>query len=360
MSKEEDIGAGGLASVQQQDAQLEAQKRVLAQKAKAEREKLNAARKLRLEALKSEPDDVAGVPEGFKAAVSGGEAIAFGNPPATVATHTDDVLGLTFSAGFYVGSGATGSGKSVTSVALLHHLLKQGVPVGYLYLHEARAIAGPLTEAAGKDAYDNDVVNVQPVSAFLRTLINAKLEDYSVWTPYGLASWAQAAASGKFTVLVIDSVTLSMRSYASNELEGRSGEPTMEGGLQPSDIEFCIKLQEYAADRAIMLIGLVNDDLVPFADKLEGVTEGAFYVERAGQFSIRNREQRVRQSKKLSADSLTWSLRKFFRYSDDDATKIEDADFLPIPGYSEVPGLQLAPNPSVYVPPSLPKPSNQI
>lgn len=209
------------------------------------------------------------------------------------------------SCGLYIATGATASGKSVTAAAFARSCARAGVNSGYLYAFEARQTLGAFQRRVEGDV----VVSVSPGEfAYLIPKLTA-----AEWKVYDLDRWYNGL--GNPSILVIDSMTLPMRAYAADVVKGRAGEPTMSQGMQPSDIAFCERMQAWAVERKLVIIGVVNYDLVPFADKLEGIVEGIFKVRRPGVFDIRNRVTRQSTEVTLPQEDLDYALRDFFKYA---------------------------------------------
>jgi len=276
----------------------------------------------------------------------------FGLPPIEPASIiTDDPDLPVLPCGFYLMYGQTGGGKTITAVSLAqaysraHREPPSGLdlnstawedpyikyaldaiklrrnaekvddaPVvpGFLYVYEARAWPGffNLPSVGTGKAEDFTGVNmfVDRLQWALtgnagRTTLDgapgAPASREAAWDSHRLGAWFRYLNKSRApSMLFVDSVSLPMRAYAAGlatkigDQPTRQGEATMSGGLQPSDIAFCGAMQQMAVKANIVLVGLVNNDLVPFADKLEGVTEGAIEVDGAGVCRIRSRRDR--------------------------------------------------------------------
>lgn len=196
---------------------------------------------------------------------------------------------------------------------------KAGQPVddipiwpGYLYMYEARAWqsffsmpSGGAAQGSGDWSGPMRFVNrlqyaleVLPDSDACYSNLQSQITPDKAWMSARLLPWYRTLRqTGAPQVLVLDSVTLPMRAYCSDVIYAngsptRSGEPTMPQGLQPSDIAFCVRMQQVAVRSHLAIIGIVNSDLVPFADKLEAVCEGAVEVDGPGVMRIRSRRDR--------------------------------------------------------------------
>jgi hypothetical protein len=235
--------------------------------------------------------------------------------------------------GLFLVTGGTGVGKSITCAALAAavagineptYVTPDGdVTVGksiaaYMYVFEAR---GPeLTLSPGKllPALEKLAPIVVEGKPFDEKKLSA--DERALATLTGTDSFFNSLrdATNKFgrRLLIIDSVSLALRQYASDASgdKGRAGEPTMPGGLQPSDVDFCVRLNSLAARCGFTVLGLVNNDLVPFASKLEGIIEGEVNILGPGYFSFRQRSTRTRTVVNLPAAAMTKG-REFMRYA---------------------------------------------
>jgi len=95
---------------------------------------------------------------------------------------------------------------------------------------------------------------------------------------------------GSKALVVFDSVTLSVKtSFA----EFRIGSPAGEKGLQMADVQFFTELNRIFTLNKITGLCVVNTDFIQFGDKLEGSVEGRITIQRAGQFTKRDRITRT-------------------------------------------------------------------
>jgi len=186
-------------------------------------------------------------------------------------------------AGFYLLSGGTGGGKSITAAGLLITASYQGVPVRYVYCYEAR------TAKLGSDStvnpyYMGDKAAVEQDLAMMQFISEL---------PNALSPIISKVTASKVGIVVIDSIALPMRAYRSRD---RQNMATMKEGLQPMDIAFVVAMEEFAVTHHLAIFGVINDDLVPFASKLEGMSEGIATIHSPGVFSVRSRfDRRVRE-----------------------------------------------------------------
>jgi len=260
----------------------------------------------------------------------------------------------------YLCYGGTGSGKSITSVALVSLALRHKHPAYHMYCYEARgpktpppnefldALALTITDAGkvksdaakvaaeaaiaasqtagaaeapkaldtalltiGKSLSDDEKIGL--LTGSMATLLAETEEGQNAAREFLKAvNNAERVEKGTPALLVIDSLSIPMRTYGASvdtrmkgtpggdnkttkwvEEKSRRGEPTMPGGLQPSDISFCEQMEAIALASNTVIIGIVNFDLVPFVDKLEAVVEGFVSIEAPGILSYRQRKNRL-------------------------------------------------------------------
>jgi len=199
-------------------------------------------------------------------------------------------------AGFYLLQGGTGGGKSITAVALTLCAKMSGAPVRYFYCYEARTPfetvqfengqiqpQGPYVFGQAEGTAQNDL-NMSAFPKIAENLVSAV-----------------GATDDRVGLVVFDSIALPMRAYRSRE---RVNQATMKEGMQPMDIAFCVEMERMALEHNVAIFGVINDDLVPFAAKLEGMTEGIVTVHSAGNFSIRSRLDRVSHQIQIESDAV--------------------------------------------------------
>lgn len=163
--------------------------------------------------------------------------------------------------GLHLMGGASGSGKTVTSLGLALWYKLYDVSCSYSYVAEPRA--------AEQAKY---------------------LTDSGAWSTR-LAGELEARREG---VLVVDSLTYLITALPSvRELESTIAAVTYSGGLRPIDIAGVLTYDALAGEAKTALIGTLNTDLFPKHAELEGACEGSIVVRGPGLIALRNREGRT-------------------------------------------------------------------
>jgi len=239
---------------------------------------------------------------------------------------------LTLPCGFYLCVGGTGGGKSTTAASLAAAALRKGYSTALMYVYEAR---GPeLPDAAG--FYDNvhtlvtgedlrtkdDQAAAASISVAMQGLVPAQLaantgtasffdevkKAYKASAVRRVSGQKAPALEERARMLVVDSISLPLRAYGpwdqENEGHSRKGEATMPLGMQPSDIAFVTKMEALAVAARLVIIGTVNEDLVPFSDKLEAMSEGIIQSQGPGYFYVRTRSERTMRQVALCNEDI--------------------------------------------------------
>lgn len=204
-------------------------------------------------------------------------------------------------AGFYLLTAGTGGGKSITSAALVLTALNQSKFAQYCYCNEARTPTLNNPFGPGEEAYAFETT--EDSKSKLMNWPTARLAPY-------LKDMRKETKDP--AIIVIDSIALPLRSYKG---QLRAGQSTMQGGMQPMDIEFVVVCEAIAVKENAVVIGIINDELVPFGTKLEGMAEGVILVHSAGKMSVRTRYNRRFEEHTLSPQAVSAGA-KFLRYAD--------------------------------------------
>jgi len=244
-----------------------------------------------------------------------------------------------FTAGLYIAYGVTGSGKSVTTASVAALASRAGYNGAFLYMYEARQPSGFLTETASTDGS----LVPRPPDEWLDAFLKEWPQHCKDANPYGMKPFwdtlpeldptlgrvvadipgtdYKPGPGRKLGLIVLDSITIPLRMYKADKKEGRRGEPTMQGGLQPSDVAFVVSLNQFALKNGVVIIGVVNLDLVPFAPKLEAMCEGLIEVSKPGTIKMRNRFYRNFKEIAIPEDVMNQVGNDIFGYSKPDTKK---------------------------------------
>lgn len=174
-------------------------------------------------------------------------------------------FGLTY--GLHIMVAPKAAGKTLTALAIAVKAKAEGVRTVFAYIMEPRA---------------HDVTSLLEMGA---------------WQAY-LQACLNNASEG---LLILDSLTYVLhRLDIIRELEESIGRVTYAGGLTPRDILSILVLDDMARKNKVAVIGTLNSELFPVAEKLEGACEGAIKLLAPGSFLLRTR--RTRESVSLSVD----------------------------------------------------------
>jgi hypothetical protein len=200
-----------------------------------------------------------------------------------------------FAAGLYIVIGGAEAGKSVIGRGIAASAIASGwQDVAVLPVFEPNSPPYPdyfLDDA--KFINDNPVSPVGPADAFVG--------DLGRW----LGTWqsTRAAASATQAMLVIDSLARPMRGYLP---EARKSMAAMTGGFYLADLAFVQRVNDICVRMGLTILGVVSNELVPFAKILNGVAQGIVTCENFAQFIINDRPTRRQGVRyKLSMESLT-------------------------------------------------------
>jgi hypothetical protein len=170
---------------------------------------------------------------------------------------------FSLSTGLYILSAATGSGKTVLSMALTAWANDVGIPATYISCFEPRS---PV-KAAG-----------------VGTVGGAKFTNPSAFWSDASDLMGSSPAGG---LVIYDSATLPLKTYASKK--DYNNQATFAGGMQPSDRGFVDEGGRIALQRHKCVIINLNSTLVPFVSELAGATEGLISITNVRTFSFQDR-----------------------------------------------------------------------
>lgn len=115
--------------------------------------------------------------------------------------------------------------------------------------------------------------------------------------------------SSPLNVLVFDSLTEPCMVYKSRD---RSGSRTFKGGGQPADADFFRMLNRVCVSRNVLLFAVINTDVLPVSLSFEGVTEGIALINAPGRMALKSRAGgRERLSINLAADLIDGAAQDF-------------------------------------------------
>jgi hypothetical protein len=77
-----------------------------------------------------------------------------------------------------------------------------------------------------------------------------------------------------------------MRAYL---IEARKAQPAAPGSFQSADLAFAQRLNDTAVHLNLTILGVVSDELVPFAHILDGVVQGMISAQSFSRFKIQDR-----------------------------------------------------------------------
>jgi hypothetical protein len=177
------------------------------------------------------------------------------------------------SAGLYLVVGGVSVGKTITMLAASQVAIDASVSAVYLSTFEPRSPEYPKKGTTGTiPFFDNASLYLDDLKVFFRDKKDISL-------------------------VVLDSVTLPLKYHASSLREG-SG--TFAGGMQITDIDFCVQLNSYFASRTIVCLATINSAIISYATQLEGYCEGLIQVSSPGNITARGRGTKRRQRVSLN------------------------------------------------------------
>lgn len=205
----------------------------------------------------------------------------YGGLPNTV-THFPDALNFSEKFSLYVGVylvlAPTGAGKSVVGASLARWANDSGVPAAYLSVFEPRSPTWPRINIKS--------TNAGAIKDFSQLISNESFSNPSQFWLDAKAILTGRTAKSTPGLLVFDSATDALKANAGERFRGQ---PTYEGGMQPSDRDFLITGSIMAKTYNVALLLVLNTTLIPYADRLHGACEGLITVRSVQTFSRTDR-----------------------------------------------------------------------
>jgi len=175
--------------------------------------------------------------------------------------------------GLYLVTGGAGAGKSVLALGLAFCARKYAkLQAGHLYFFEHNAPSYKNRGDVRKFSDPKRFLDVGQESGDLVDHLGTFIKTRSAMQPPA--------------VIVLDSIGIPMRSFTP---EDRRGQTAAEQGMQPADRLFTEQLDLLGTTRALIILGVVNSELVPFAAKLYGAAQGLINVTAANTFTKNDR-----------------------------------------------------------------------
>lgn len=218
---------------------------------------------------------------------------------------------IRFACGLYLVTAGAGVGKSVAARAIAYAAQSAGFATIALYMFEALAPAYPEVESRALFT-DPERFLFPPGSSDLELYLSTVLSGRDT--------------KSKPLVLVLDSISDALRSYMG---ERRKGMTASKDGMQAADKMFATRLNSIGEQRNVIILGLINAEQVPFADRLYGATQGLINVLTASRFRKKDRVTARRASDyTLSSKAVEAALRDMrYEVSDDSAVASSDMKF---------------------------------
>lgn len=209
-----------------------------------------------------------------KTPASSGELAALSTGPLdpTSITLKGEGSEITLGTGLYLVLGGAGVGKSVTTIGLVALAsLTKATAAGHLYFFEVGAPTYPPRD---------EIAMFSDPRRFLEYGKGGDLEQYLH------PILANRSRKDKPIILSLDSIGTQLRAFLSEE---RTRMTASEGGQQPADRMFVERLDALGVAKSIVFLGVTNTELVPFAEKLYGATQGLIVAQSASTFTKSDR-----------------------------------------------------------------------
>lgn len=183
-----------------------------------------------------------------------------------------------FAPGLHLLHGRRGRGKTANLVALQTELILQGNLVRYKAMNEPRA--PQLIESRALSPEEK------------RALGGTYAGTYNDWYLGELAQLQEIGAGmTKVPVLIIDGIHFTLASLALtvSAMENES-DVTYKEGINIRTFLGCLHHSMLAARCGVAVLGVVNEDIMPIADRFDAATEGIISITSLGRFTERSRQ----------------------------------------------------------------------
>jgi hypothetical protein len=195
-----------------------------------------------------------------------------------VLTYQDKHV-VTLARGVYLVCAQTGAGKTTFGMALAAFGNACMMPSTYLGVYEPRA-----------QGLGGQSVTIQ---TGVSSQTPFQVENSQMFTAELRAALGAPASHSRLRLLIIDSVTLPLKTYAANKAFERQA--TFAGGSQPSDFAFLYELTSIADTYNLVILATINVSLITYASQLFGATEGGITLNSIASFNIQDRGPKSRR-----------------------------------------------------------------
>jgi hypothetical protein len=206
---------------------------------------------------------------------------------------------VTLAQGVYILAAPTAAGKTTLAMALCAFSNFCGVRADYLGVFEPRAEG---VTGSGSSGLSSSAVAMSP-ELQLQAAAGAHAIGQSLTFTFGNPANFIAdlkgvilPKSGSTRLLIIDSVTLPLKTFASHEEYEQQS--TFKGGMQPSDLGFIRALTDLADQNGLCIIAVINSTLVDYVASLFGASEGSIEIMTIAQFSVADRSAESKREKR--------------------------------------------------------------
>jgi hypothetical protein len=177
------------------------------------------------------------------------------------------VPGFDLQVGLYILAAPTGAGKTVLTMALTAWLNSLGIPSTYTSCFEPRSPTA--------------------ISKTGQVMLEPFRDPSAFWD--NVSAQAPPSPPSRPAVLVYDSGTLPISTYAAQNPKAFTSQPTFPGGMQPSSRAWVDAGYKIAEERRKCIIVVINSSLIPYVNDLAGATEGLITIVDVGTFAYADR-----------------------------------------------------------------------